>query len=261
MGFSRVGRLLVVVGLVALAAGCGSDDGSGEADATTGPGPTSIVDPTTTTAAGADCPNPEGGSGNTCLGDLEAGRHATMTLVPTLSYEVPDGWSNQEDLPGNFLLLPPGSNLAGVNPGTSDYLGVYSSVAAPEQCADRVDADVDATPQAMVDWLQSQPSLSTTPPEPVTVGGLSGIQLDVSFNDATEDACHDGSDIYADVIVGIGRSSLAHGVLPGYGLRMAFLANGESLLAIELADAPDGGGDDDDWWASAGPVIESFRFS
>jgi hypothetical protein len=32
-----------------------------------------------------------------------------------------------EDLPGNFLLVPPGSTLDGVNAGTSDDVGVYQA--------------------------------------------------------------------------------------------------------------------------------------
>jgi hypothetical protein len=254
MTFSRTGRLSIVVGLTVLLVGCGGDDGAEEAATTT------TTTPATTTV-GVDCPNPEGGSINTCLGDLDAGPYETTTLAPTLSYVVPDGWSNQEDLPGNFLLLPPGSTLEGVNPETSDFLGVYPSVGAAVPCTDQADLAVASTPQAMVDWLGTQAAIEVSAPTPVTIGGLSGLQVDLAFDDARAEAgCTDELGSYALAIVGTGRSSLAHGVSPGYALRMAFLTNGEAVMAIELADAPDGGSDYEDFWGAAAEVVDSFRF-
>ncbi|HEY8057395.1 MAG TPA: hypothetical protein VID94_01520 [Acidimicrobiales bacterium] len=255
MTFSRTGRLSIVVGLTVLLVGCGGDDGAEEAATTT------TTTPATTTV-GVDCPNPEGGSINTCLGDLDAGAHETTTLAPTLAYLVPDGWSNQEDLPGNFLLLPPGSTLEGVNPETSDFLGVYSSVGAPLGCAEQADPAVASTPQAMVDWLGTQAAIEVSAPTPVTIGGLSGLQVDLAFDDARAEAgCTDDLGSYALAIVGTGRSSLAHGVSPGYALRLAFLTNGDAVMAVELADAPDGGSDYEDFWGTAADVVDSFRFA
>ncbi len=218
-------------------------------------------------AAGADCSNPEGGSSNTCLDELSAGRHETSTFAPALSYDVPADWSNLEDLPGNFLLLPPGSTLAGVNPGTSDFLGVYSSVAAPEQCTGNADLRVERTPEALVEYLQGLGALTVSDPQPVTIGGLSGLRVDLTFDDATADqACHlqdeqFGGGVFVDVIVGVGRSSLVHSVAAGYPLRMVFLQHGSDLLAIEVADAPHGGSDYADWFAQADQVVSTFRFS
>jgi hypothetical protein len=182
--------------------------------------------------------------------------------VPALSYVVPDGWSNQEDLPGNFLLLPPGSTLEGVNPETSDFLGVYPSVGAAVPCTDQADLAVASTPQAMVDWLGTQAAIEVSAPTPVTIGGLSGLQVDLAFDDARAEAgCTDDLGSYALAIVGTGRSSLAHGVSPGYALRLAFLTNGDAVMAVELADAPDGGSDYEDFWGTAADVVDSFRFA
>jgi hypothetical protein len=218
-------------------------------------------------AARADCSNPEGGSSNTCLDELSAGRHETSTFAPALSYDVPADWSNLEDLPGNFLLLPPGSMLAGVNPGTSDFLGVYSSVAAPEQCKGNADLSVERTPEALVEYLQGLGALTVSDPQPVTIGGLSGLRVDLTFHDvAADQACHlqdeqFGGGVFVDVIVGSGRSSLVHSVAAGYPLEMVFLQHGSDLLAIEVADAPHGGSDYVDWFAQAEQVVSTFRFS
>ena len=80
----------------------------------------------------AFCPNSEGGQ---CLGKLKAGTHKTVVFRPTLTYTVPAGWTNFEDTPGNFLLVPARGALPGVNAGTSDFIGVYTSVAAEAQAA------------------------------------------------------------------------------------------------------------------------------
>jgi hypothetical protein len=282
------GIVVVAVVLATTTAGCGGDDsGTGSAadgstPATTAPvtststaassTPTAAVpvtspstdDGSTSTAVGADCPNPEGGPRNTCLGDITAGVHQTTTFDPHLTYEVPEGWSNMEDLPGNFLLLPPGSTLAGVNPETSDFLGVYSSVGAPVQCDvdEAVDRSVASTPQAMVDWLHTQPAIQVSTANEVTIGGLSGLQVDISLDDANVDAaCHDDLGSFALAFVGTGQSSLLHGVSPDYALRLAFLTSGDEVLAIELADAPNGGSDLADWWNGAAEVVDSLNFS
>jgi hypothetical protein len=245
--------------VAALAAGCG---GAGNGT-TSGPsaGATTSSTPTTTVAPG--CPNPEGGSANTCLGDLPAGTHETATFAPRITYTVPEGWSNQEDLAGNFLLLPPGSTLAGVNPETSDFLGVYSSVGAPVQCTanEAPDSSVASTPRAIVDWLRTQPAIIVSQATKVSIGGLTGLQVDLAFNDAKGGvACQDDLGTFALAFVGTGASSLAHGVSPGYALRVAFLTNGDTVLAIELADAK-GGSDLADWWGAAAEVVDSLRFS
>ena len=59
-----------------------------------------------------ECPNPEG---QACLGELAPGTYTTVVFTPTLTYTVPSGWSNFEDTPGNFLLVPTRGSLPGVN--------------------------------------------------------------------------------------------------------------------------------------------------
>jgi hypothetical protein len=62
-----------------------------------------------------------------CVGALEASTiYKTKSSDLPLTYQVPEpGWSNDEDLPGDFLLVPPRSDLSGVNAGTSDFIRVY----------------------------------------------------------------------------------------------------------------------------------------
>ena len=206
------------------------------------------------------CPNADGGSSNLCLGPLDSGEYTTTVFRPTLTYSVPTGWSNMEDLPGNFLLIPPGGDLAGVNPMTSDFIGVYSSIAAPVNCVEQPDPAVATTVQAFVDWLQHQSSLVVSKPRPVKIGGLTGTEVDVSIS--TGQVCSDPSiaDAYALVLTGTGPSHLTHGVVPNYPLRLDLFDRNGTILAVELADAPNGGSQFDQWWTAAAEITKTFKF-
>ena len=56
-------------------------------------------------------------------------------------------------------------------------------------------------------------------------------------------------------------SSLSHAVGADYPLRLDLLDRpNKRLLAIELADAPQGGSNFDDWWSAASEVVKTFEF-
>ena len=221
-----------------------------------------MTSPAETRAAASPppCPNPDGGRANHCVGDLAPGTYTTTVFQPTLTYTVGEGWANMEDLPGNFLLIPPGGSLEGVNAMTSDFIGVYTSVVPPLPCTEQAASSTITTPQAYVDWLRAQPQLATTEPSKVTFGGLTGLQIDVSL--VVDQACSDPAiaDAYALAVLGTRSSQLTHGVVPNYPLRLNLLAYDGGVLAIELADAPDGGSQFPHWWSAAYPVLRTFSF-
>ena len=195
--------------------------------------------------------------GNTCLGQIDAGTYTTQLFSPTLTYTVPAGWGNLEDMAGNFLLLPPGSTLRGVNPGTSDYLGVYTSVVAAGPCTGQPRPGIAETFDGLVGWLKADPALALANLHDVTVGGLDGVVMDISMKDPKGDGCTDG--IWGDVYVGKNPSSLVHAVAKDYPLRVYLLHNGDRTLAVELANAI-GGSEYPDWFSAATPIVDSFVF-
>jgi hypothetical protein len=253
----------VVLGLGILVASCAGPAATGQPTAAQTVAATSI--PSTPPVAigtpgpsGNQCTHAEGGANaNRCRGPLVAGTYTTFVFEPPLTYTVTEGWANWEDLPGNFLLLPPGSSLVGVNPGTSDYLGVYASVVQPGKCTGRPAENVDQSFDAYVAWLTSNPGLNVTDPKAVTVGGLEGVTVDVTLK-GTGDACPEGPG--ADVYVGKVPSDLVHGVNAGYFLRLYLLRNASRILAIEIADAK-GGSDIADWPTAANAVVAQFQFA
>ena len=190
-----------------------------------------------------ECPSLEGGS---CLGPLSAGTYTTSVFQPKLTYRVPAGWGNLEDTPGNFLLIPPGGHLAGVNPGTSDYVGVYTRVAVPDPFCASPARGVKASPEGIAGWIADQPDLDPTTPRTVSVGGLDGLVLDVKLAKGSDGAC---------LILGLAPSSLSHGLIRGLTIRL-YLLRRAGTLAIEIDDVK-GGGNNLDTYSS---VVKNFRF-
>ena len=257
-------RLVAALCAVLLLAGCGTTGGAspsvvpsnGAASVVASP---SALQPTPGPSGGSGyCPNPEGAELNTCLGWLTGGTFYTSTFKLPLTYTVPAGWGNLEDLPGNFLLLPVDGTLIGVNNSTSDYLGVYTSVAAAGHCDGQASTMVAHSWQGLVDWLTSDPALSVTNLKAVTVSGLGGDVMDIAMKDPKGDGCPDPQ-VFADVYVGINDSSLVHAVGPNYALRIYLLKHGADTVAIEIADAPHGYYAD--WPATADGVIATFQFT
>lgn len=108
-------------------------------------------------------------SGHVCLGVLEAGKtYATVDFESPLTLTMPmDGWENLEDVGGIFQLLPiayPGDAIAFFR----DPVAVGTGAAIAGTGVDQLAA-----------WLTANPLLDVTPPQPVTVGGLGGVSMDI----------------------------------------------------------------------------------
>jgi len=177
-------RLGTLIALIVLAGGCSTagQQAGGEAS----PPPSAEVSAPGTPAQ-ITCPNPHGGS---CLGALAAGTYTTKNFQPTLTYTVPDGWGNFEDLDGNFLLLPPGATLEGGDAGTDDYIGIYSSVAAVQGCGSGSAPGVGHTPADIAAHLTAnREALKVSAPQAATVGGLQGLVLDLELQTGFTDGC------------------------------------------------------------------------
>ena len=102
------------------------------------------------------CTFPEGGA---CLGELTAGEHFTRAMTPEFHYTVPHGWTNAQDLAGQYVLTTTGSDP------TADYLAVYQRISgAVQDCSDDVDPKAGTTPEAFVSWLRGLPTVAVSGP-------------------------------------------------------------------------------------------------
>jgi hypothetical protein len=233
-----VARIVCAAAVVVSLVSC-----SGASDSAT---PTVSSSPSTTGQSAASvspeptkspCPNPEG---QACLGELAAGTYTTTVFQPGLTYTVPAGWKNYEDTPGNFLLVPPDGNLPGVNAGTSDFIGIYTSVGPPKGCEDGVAPGILATPVGFKGWAAHQPGFRKPQFRHVSVGGLSGVVADLRMAPGWRKTCSwSGGVPVQPMITGLGISSLDHTLVPGQVTRLYLLDYLEGALAIEGVDIKD----------------------
>lgn len=208
------------------------------------------------TAFSSQCTQPFGG---TCRGEMPAGTYTSRTFKPALTFTVPAGWTNFNDSPGNFGIVPPGGDWVAVVTGDppTDRVGVYQRIAPTgSRCGDNAAAVRDAA--AYVRWLRANPGLSVTNLRRVTIGGLAGFVLDVRVRRGWTETCPWSH----------GRPSvqLIHGVPPTYPqmivgmdarfmMRLYLLDYNNATFGIEI-DAVDGMRKLDAYDA----VVKTFRF-
>ena len=205
------------------------------------------------------CPNPYGGG--ECLGPLGAGTYRTTVFETPFTVTVPDGWTNYEDESGNFLLVPPGGSLDGVDAGSSDYVGIYMDVAVSEAtCQPMSEPGVGTDAAAMAEALAARDGLLVSEPVPVEVGGLSGYMIDIATDLASEAGCQVPELAFSIVplIIGTGPASLEHAQMGDlYATRLYLLDHGDTNIAIEVSDVESSPGATNDYE----PVIDSIEFS
>jgi hypothetical protein len=202
------------------------------------------------------CPNADGGS---CLGPLAAGTYGSWVFWTPITYTVPDGWANFEDLPGEFLLVPPGSTLEGVGDGTSDSVGIYQGVAIPAaDCEEVPEPGVGTSAEAMAAALSGRDGLVVSDPVSVTVGRLNGLRVDLAYAPGSDSGCHDPYFPlpFVPVIIGTGPADMDHSVYEGLSTRLYLLDDEATNIVIEVADAGSSPGTFDDY----APVIDSIQF-
>lgn len=239
---------LVAAAFLTLLAGCSSPS-SGAAPSTP---PAADSDPPTVGAPA--CPNPHGGS---CLGPLAAGEYQTTTFKPKLSYTVADGWTNMEDLPGNFWLFQQQDSQEGARGGS--YLGIYSNVhAAAIDCNEARQDGVGTTPAELAAWYQTLPGLIVSEPLAVAVGGLDGLQVDFSLEPGVE-TCSFGENVGIPLIIGDGVSELHHVILHDLDVRLVLLAWGAGNVTLEITN-PKEQHSAEEFRSQLQPIIDSLVF-
>ncbi len=259
---SSRGVLALASVLTFILGGCSNDPTSPDSSAAVPSAPASK----TPSAASPPppCPNPEGGS---CLGLLRPGKpYRTIKFSPAIMFGVPsEGWRNFADLYDNFLLVPPGNDLQGVNAGTADYIGVYRGVLPSKLTSPQCGADwplgnkARPTPEEMLSYYRTQQNLAVSNVHKAEIGGQSGVVLDLRAAPGVPlDHCMDGTTNVEvnQVTSGIEGSSFDHGVINDMTMRLYLLRDGERVMGIEVThiDAALGTAD------TMSRVVESLRF-
>jgi hypothetical protein len=100
---------------------------------------------------------------------LRPGQYRTEEFEPSFSFRIGKGWKNDPPEAFDFLLL--GRETGGL--GAVNVQRVYE----PSKSGRPI---VVNTPKDLAGWLEHHPYLKTSDPEPVRVGGVKGLQVDVA---------------------------------------------------------------------------------
>src|SRR5919107_5169965 len=98
---------------------------------------------------------------------LRPGEYHSVKFKPPLSFEVSKGWSSAENQLSDYIQLEQQGEI-----GQLHFANV-KEVFKPGT------TNVVEAPKDLVGWLQHHPYLKTSKPQPVTVGGVKGEQLEV----------------------------------------------------------------------------------
>ena len=106
---------------------------------------------------------------------LRPGTYRSEEFKPSLSFHVGKGWSSTLPEASDFLVIAR-ENFKAAGLGFVNLQEVYK----PTKTGSAILVDA---PEDMVGWLQQHPYLQTSNPEPVTVGGVKGVEFDVVMGD------------------------------------------------------------------------------
>ena len=113
---------------------------------------------------------------------LQPGQYRTEEFEPSFSFRVGKGWKNDPPEAFDFLLL--GQETGGL--GAVNVQRVYE----PSKSGTPI---VVNAPKDLVGWLEHHPYLKTSDPEPISVGGVKCLQLDVTVAKDLPEDYHSGA--------------------------------------------------------------------
>jgi hypothetical protein len=102
---------------------------------------------------------------------LRPGTYRSEEFKPSLSFHVGKGWSTAPQ-------RPEASDVLTISQGQTAGITFLNAQEAYKPTRTGTPNVVDA-PKDMVGWTQQHPYLQTSNPEPVTVGGVKGVQFEV----------------------------------------------------------------------------------
>jgi hypothetical protein len=195
----------------------------------------------------------------TDIGPLLAGNHVSKLFRPfgtsgQLSYAVPTGWEETDECAGCFRLYkskdPSGlsiSLMADVAPTTEGPL-----------CRDMV-AGAGSTPAGIATWLASIQNLKVSKPTPISVGGLSGVSVDLSVRSDAATKCAYLADGNGDVALA-DPDGLATLSVPGTGRdRYLLLDRGDGRMLAIIIESEGAA-----WTAAVAEamnIVQTFEFA
>jgi hypothetical protein len=154
------------------------------------PSPAASASPSAAPSASAVFPEWYAGESNGA-GILPAGSQTTKSFVPRFSFMVPEGWVNSGDEAGFYGLFPdtPANQAefaASEGLAQAIHMGPQNN---PYFTCDAWEDNQGATAAEIVAAIVANDALATSEPVDVTIGGLTGEQIDVQLDPGWTDSC------------------------------------------------------------------------
>jgi hypothetical protein len=199
-----------------------------------------------------------------CQGLLEPGEYRSTLFDPTIDFEVTSpGWTWDyfgTSRSGNFRLIADESHEL---PYNSD--GIYfffNPAVASRDCEETEEPGVGRSVGDLVSWLEGAPGLSVSEPNPVTIGGLDGVQLDLRLDPTWKKTCVFSEGLPAVPLIihkaDVGAYHVV--IIPGVSMRWYMLDSGDGVIIVDIDDGPDGLSRGD-LLRTGSEIVESFVFS
>ena len=174
-------------------------------------------------------------------GTLSAGRYSTgRGFEPSFSFELGEGWlvlrpSEHQSLKLGYTA--PGQDVA---QGKGLRFLNVRSVFDPRERGGGVIFEANPVPDDLAAWLQRHPYVTTEEPEPVSVGGIPGKQLeaDVEVPEGYRDVEGGGCAVPCIPLLRLGNGSVTHITEKGKdGFIILEDVQGETVIIIVSAPA------------------------
>jgi len=192
------------------------------------------------------------------------GPHPTPSATPApsgpgsvfgVTFESPTSWEVVEDATDAFFLAAP----SGTSTGQGIYILRGAAIPALDTgCTARPDPARGDAVLDFVDYVAAHPNYERSQTHDVTIGGLSGVTLDLTLVGSLEAPCQyvNGSMFLAQ---GVGEGWSSWGLSSGEYQRVAFLDDGADGTIVVIVNAR-GQTKFDLMTADAAPIIDSLRF-
>ncbi|MFL5689812.1 MAG: hypothetical protein ACJ77I_12550 [Chloroflexota bacterium] len=127
----------------------------------------------------------------TGAGTLTAGSQTTTSFVPGFTFTVPEGWVNNGDEVGFYGLFPDTTANAAEFAASENLAHAIhmAPLESPYFTCDAWEDNQGATAAEMVAAIVANKALATSVPVDVTIGGLTGKQVDVQLDPAWTEHC------------------------------------------------------------------------
>jgi hypothetical protein len=206
---------------------------------------------------GASLPPPQASQAPVTQPSLEAlsaGTYTSVSFQPPVTFTVPEGWVLPTDTAPYFTLRPLDNDLIGMH--------LFRDPKAASQdatCPAAPEPGVGGSAAELAAWIQGRPGLVVSTPTMATVGGLTGLSMDVGLKADWKQSCPFANGLPSVPL--FNSSGIDHWVVVGNERLRLFLLDlpGGGTVAVDL-DAFDGDQIEDLLSRSSG-VLRSLQFA